>query len=378
MANVQRGHLQMDQIKEIEVPKDEIEKYLLRNGDLLITEGGDWDKVGRTAIWRDELPECLHQNHVFRARAVIADWEPRWAEMYLNSASAREYFAGSSKQTTNLASINMTQLRACAFPLPPLVEQRRIVAKVHQLVTLCDELKTRLAQASQLNELLASTLVQRALASDGQKAPIVSDQKTTRTLLAAEVTHRLHAQRTFGQRKLQKVVYLAEHAARLATIRATYLRNVAGPHDRQLMNQVETEMKSHQWYERIERKTVGHAYRPLSQAGQHRQAYNRTWSAKEQANIEQVIELMRDWDTDRCEMTVTLYAAWNDFIIEGRQVTDDDIVDEVMHRWNEAKLRFSKREWLAVLTEMKKHHLLTPTGFGKRTSGGTLNLPRFE
>lgn len=378
VANVQRGHLQMDQIKEIEVPEDEIEKYLLRNGDLLITEGGDWDKVGRTAIWRDELPESLHQNHVFRARAVIADWEPRWAEMYLNSASARDYFAGSSKQTTNLASINMTQLRACAFPLPPLVEQRRIVAKVDQLVTLCDDLKTRLAQASQLNELLASTLVQRALASDGQKAPIVSDQKTTRTLLATEVTHRLHAQRTFGQRKLQKVVYLAEHAARLATIRATYLRNVAGPHDRQLMNQVETEMKSHQWYERIERKTVGHAYRPLSQAGQHRQAYNRTWSAKEQANIEQVIELMRDWDTDRCEMTVTLYAAWNDFIIEGRQVTDDDIVDEVMHRWSEAKLRFSKREWLAVLTEMKKHHLLTPTGFGKRTSGGTLNLPRFE
>jgi type I restriction enzyme S subunit len=378
VANVQRGHLQMDQIKEIEVPKDEIGKYLLRNGDLLITEGGDWDKVGRTAIWRDELPECLHQNHVFRARAVIADWEPRWAEMYLNSTSAREYFAGSSKQTTNLASINMTQLRACAFPLPPLVEQRRIVAKVHQLVTLCDELKTRLIQASQLNELLSSTLVQRSLAGDGQKAPIVSDQKTARTLLAAEVTHRLHAQRTFGQRKLQKVVYLAEHAARLATIRATYLRNVAGPHDRQLMNQVETEMKSHQWYERIERKTLGHAYRPLSQAGQHRQAYNRTWSAEEQANIEQVIELMRDWDTDRCEMTVTLYAAWNDFIIEGRPVTDEVIVDEVMHRWNEAKLRFSRGEWMVVLTEMKQHGLLTPTGFGKRTSGGTLTLPGFE
>lgn len=378
VANVQRGHLQMDQIKQVEVPEEEIEKYLLRNGDLLITEGGDWDKVGRTAIWRDELPESLHQNHVFRARAVIADWEPRWAEMYLNSASAREYFAGSSKQTTNLASINMTQLRACAFPLPPLVEQRRIVAKVDQLVTLCDELKTRLTQASQLNELLSSTLVQRALAGDGQKAPIVSDQQAARTLLAAEVTHRLYAERTFGQRKLQKVVYLAEHAARLATIRATYLRNVAGPHDRQLMNQVETEMKSHQWYERIERKTVGHAYRPLSQAGQHRQAYNRTWSAKEQANIEQVIELMRDWDTDRCEMIVTLYAAWNDFIIEGRQVTDHDIVDEVMHRWNEAKLRFSKREWLAVLTEMKKHGLLTPTGFGKRTSGGTLTLTGFD
>ncbi|KPX94227.1 hypothetical protein ALO63_01919 [Pseudomonas amygdali pv. mori] len=148
--------------------------------------------------------------------------------------------------------------------------------------------------------------------------------------------------------------------------------------DRHLMNQIEAELQKHQWYERIDRDTVGHAYRPLPQAGQHRQTYNRTWSAKEQANIEQVIELMRDWDTDRCEMTVTLYAAWNDFIIEGRPVTDEAIVDEVMHRWNEAKLRFSKSEWLAVLTEMKKHGLLTPTGFGKRTRGGTLSLPGFE
>ena len=164
VANVQRGRLEMDHIKEVEVPEDEVEKYLLRSGDLLITEGGDWDKVGRTATWRDELPECLHQNHVFRARAVVSDWEPRWAEMYLNSASAREYFAGSSKQTTNLASINMTQLRACAFPLPPLPEQHRIVAKVDQLMALCDQLKTRLTQARQLNEQLASTLVEQAVA----------------------------------------------------------------------------------------------------------------------------------------------------------------------------------------------------------------------
>lgn len=164
VANVQRGHLDMRQIKEVEVPEDDVDKYLLQHGDLLITEGGDWDKVGRTAIWSNELPQCLHQNHVFRARAMTAEWEPRWAEMYLNSASARDYFAGSSKQTTNLASINMTQLRSCALPIPPLAEQRRIVAKVDQLMALCDQLKTRLTEARQLKAQLASTLVEQAIA----------------------------------------------------------------------------------------------------------------------------------------------------------------------------------------------------------------------
>ncbi|KJH84100.1 restriction endonuclease [Pseudomonas fluorescens] len=378
VANVQRGRLEMEQIKEVEVPEDEVEKYLLRNGDLLITEGGDWDKVGRTAVWREELPECLHQNHVFRARAVVADWEPRWAEMYLNSASAREYFAGSSKQTTNLASINMTQLRACAFPLPPLGEQQRIIAKVDQLMALCEQLKTRITQARQLNEQLASTLVERSLAEDAQQGPIATDQQVARTLLAAEITHQLHSHRTFGQRKLQKVIYLAEHTARLAAIQGNYLRDAAGPHDRQLMNKVEGEMRNHQWYERTDRETVGHAYRPLSKAGQHRPAYSSAWSTTERATIEQVIELMRDWDTDRCEMTVTLYAAWNDFILEGRPVSDEAIVEEVMHSWNDTKLRFDKTKWSAVLAEMKKHKILMPSGFGKRTTGGMLSLPGFE
>ncbi|WP_434986608.1 restriction endonuclease subunit S [Pseudomonas protegens] len=262
--------------------------------------------------------------------------------------------------------------------LPPLAEQQRIVAKVDQLMALCDQIKTRLTQARKLNEQLSSTLIERAIAEDGQRSPIATDRQAARTLLAAQITHQLHRQRTFGQRKLQKVIYLAEHTARLTAIQGNYLRDAAGPHDRQLMNKVEGEMQDHQWYERIKRETVGHAYHPLSQAGQHRQAYSSTWSAAERATIEQVIELMRDWDTDRCEMTVTLYAVWNDFILEGRPVSDETIVDEVMHRWNDTKLRFGKPEWLAVLAEMKKQKILMPTGFGKRTTGGMLSLPGFE
>ncbi|MNN80559.1 hypothetical protein D3C81_1973040 [compost metagenome] len=77
-------------------------------------------------------------------------------------------------------------------------------------------------------------------------------------------------------------------------------------------------------------------------------------------------------------MTVTLYAVWNDFILEGHPVTDEAIVDEVLHSWNDTKLRFGKPEWLAVLVEMKKHKILMPTGFGKLTTGGMLSLPGFE
>jgi len=159
VANVQRWHLNLTSIKEVVIDQTELVRFQLCNGDLLITEGGDWDKVGRTAIWRDELPTCLHQNHVFKARGTSSDWNPVWAEMYLNSMIARTYFASSAKQTTNLASINMTQLKNCMFPLPPLPEQARIVARVQALRGLCADLRQRLAASRAAQAQLAEALV---------------------------------------------------------------------------------------------------------------------------------------------------------------------------------------------------------------------------
>ena len=159
VANVKRGEIDLSVIKEVSIGEDEIERYALRENDLLMTEGGDWDKVGRAAIWRAEIPVCLHQNHVFRARMRSAELAPFWFERYFNSPVGRGYFESASKQTTNLASINMRQVRNCPIPLPPLAEQRRIVAKVEQLMALVDALETQLAASRATAANLLSALV---------------------------------------------------------------------------------------------------------------------------------------------------------------------------------------------------------------------------
>ena len=84
---------------------------------------------------------------------------PLWFERYFNSPVGRRYFESASKQTTNLASINMRQVRNCPIPLPPLAEQRRIVAKVEQLMVLVDELETQLAASRATAANLLSALV---------------------------------------------------------------------------------------------------------------------------------------------------------------------------------------------------------------------------
>lgn len=155
VANVQRGYFRLESLKSIEIAEDELQKYLVHVGDLLITEGGDWDKVGRTAIWPGSVERCLHQNHVFKARVPSEQLLAEWVELVFNSGVGREYFAGASKQTTNLASINMTQLRSFPLPIPPLEEQRRILDSLSALNNLCEEWRRQLKHERDLASLFA-------------------------------------------------------------------------------------------------------------------------------------------------------------------------------------------------------------------------------
>jgi type I restriction enzyme S subunit len=127
VANVQDGYFDLRTIKEVEVSQSEVQRYSLREGDVLFTEGGDADKLGRGAVWTGEVPHCLHQNHVFAVRVDPAFLLPAFLAAFSASSQGKTYFLGCSKQSTNLASINSTQLKAMPLPLPPVPEQREIV-----------------------------------------------------------------------------------------------------------------------------------------------------------------------------------------------------------------------------------------------------------
>lgn len=167
VANVQRGFLDLSVMKEIEIPVEELGKYRLRRGDLLFTEGGDWDKLGRSAVWEEQLPTCLHQNHVFKARLLSPKLSPRWFSLFANSPGGQQYFANASKQTTNLASINITQLRNLPVPVPPAQEQIRILTKVDQLMALCDELEARQAKKRETGTQLTQSVLDSLTSAQG-------------------------------------------------------------------------------------------------------------------------------------------------------------------------------------------------------------------
>ena len=159
VANVQRGFFKLTVMKTIQIGEEELSKYIVKEGDLLITEGGDWDKVGRTAIWRGGVENCLHQNHVFKARAPSSSLLDEWVELVFNSGVGRDFFALASKQTTNLASINMTQLRSFPMPIPPLEEQRKILINLDALTDQARGWREQLARKQRLASLLSVATV---------------------------------------------------------------------------------------------------------------------------------------------------------------------------------------------------------------------------
>ncbi|MGE0826131.1 MAG: restriction endonuclease subunit S [Candidatus Binatia bacterium] len=132
VANVQRGQLDLSEIKYINVPDSEFETYRLQCGDLLVCEGNSADLVGRPAMWNDEIANCVHQNHILRVRITAPSVLPEFVLEYMQTPPARNYFRARAKFTTNLASINSNDLRELLVPLPQLDLQRRIVGWVKE------------------------------------------------------------------------------------------------------------------------------------------------------------------------------------------------------------------------------------------------------
>jgi type I restriction enzyme, S subunit len=137
VANVQRGYLDLGEVKTILADEQELEALRLKEGDILFTEGGDRDKLGRGWVWNGEIENCIHQNHVFRARPYPQLLEPKFVSFHGNSFG-QKWFTRTGKQTTNLASINKGVLSRFPVPLAPLNEQLRIVEKIEELFSDLD------------------------------------------------------------------------------------------------------------------------------------------------------------------------------------------------------------------------------------------------
>lgn len=155
VANVQDGFLDLTEIKEIPIRKGELERFALQVGDVLLTEGGDFDKLGRGFIWNGEVPTCVHQNHIFAVRANRQIISSDYLAYLTQSQYGKSYFLTVAHRTTHLACINTTKLKALPVPVPPLQGQEEIA---RLLKTIDRKYETEMHRRNALEGLLHTLL----------------------------------------------------------------------------------------------------------------------------------------------------------------------------------------------------------------------------
>jgi type I restriction enzyme S subunit len=158
VANVQDGFLDLGEVSSISIGRDDLERYLLRPGDVLMNEGGDLDKLGRGAIWRGELKQCIHQNHVFAIRCT-ATLLPEFLNAWASGKAARRYFVVAGKQTTNLASINKTAIGGLPIALPSPREQQQIAEALDSLSAHEASVEDLIAKKKQIKQAAMQELL---------------------------------------------------------------------------------------------------------------------------------------------------------------------------------------------------------------------------
>ncbi len=202
VANVQDGYLDLSTVKEIELKKDEVEKYILHVDDVLYTEGGDKDKLGRGTIWKGEILNCVHQNHIFRARINSHKAIPKYVALYSRTRKAKSYFFSKAKQTVNLASINMTVLKSLPISLPPKEKQIEIISDIDIKLSYCDKLEQLVDENLAKADALRQSILKKAF--EGRLVPQDPNDEPAEKLLERIKAERAAAEQRMKQQKSVK------------------------------------------------------------------------------------------------------------------------------------------------------------------------------
>jgi type I restriction enzyme S subunit len=410
VANVQDGYLDLDVIKTIALPVDELDKYLLFPGDVLYIEGGDKDKLGRGTVWRGEIDKCIHQNHVFRARPVDSI-NSVFLAYYSQTETARCYFFKHAKQTVNLASINMTLLSYLPVPLPPVEEQQRVVEEIEARISVLDQLEkaidTAMAQAQALRQSILKKAFEgrllgkaelNAVRSDPAYEPAVQllkriqlerekDKATkpsrsrknkpissTRQIKlpkgeryrqaahAAYAVKRLSQRPTFGRVQLMKFLYLAPHLIEQEShIHAE--RKAAGPLD-PAIHKVESLARNSGWFT-VRKSGKRYVYSRGQKIDEACAVAVRNFGDRK-AKVDWLLEQFVRFDTERAELLATTFAVWNDHLIDGHEPSEKEIVEGV-HGWHPDKAAKFDAARIGRCIQWIRENDMVPTGIGPKT-----------
>lgn len=262
------------------------------------------------------------------------------------------------------------------MPIPPKHEQKAIAEylddKTKQIDMLVEKIKKSIELLKEYRlALITSTVTgQINVQKNVDVIKITKAQKIKKPTLfqkavfGAEIVSQMKDNPYFGRTKFMKILYLCETHLNIP-LKGKYQREAAGPLDHAIY-EIEGIMKKNQWFKVMQQKPI-YKYQSLENSKGHKKYFDKYWG-KHKEQLNDFLNMMKKLTTEQVEIIDTIYAVWNDFLIEGQKPSDDEIICEVKNNWHERKKRFSDKRLQKAIHWMKQQNLV-PKGQGPKTLG---------
>jgi type I restriction enzyme S subunit len=255
------------------------------------------------------------------------------------------------------------------IPPEPLLERfNKIISPYYHLIS---KVKFENKDLTTLRNFLLPLLMngQVTVAALGEKPSAVKELTKRavfkRLVLSAYILDNICDEPTAGRVKFEKLLYLSEYCAQLP-LHSEFQRAAAGPYDSKSLYSIESQLNKNKWFKRQKIKGESRAYRRLGKVKGYKSYVDTIFNSEQKDAIDKLLNLLKTACTIQCEIVATLYGAWNDFLIDGIQPTDSQIVDEVLTNWHEKKERIDRNRWLKAIEWMRKNGII-PVAYGVST-----------
>lgn len=343
----------------------------VQGGDLLIAGlGDDRHAVGRACVAPPKIEPAMVKADCFRFR-LTSEVVPEFIAAQLSIGAPTD--AGRLATGSTRSRIPVSKMSSRAIAIPCRAEQSAIVDYLRRREEEFARLRCQAALGIELLQERRSALISAAVTGKIDVRTYTAKPAMSATqyssgfahqLLAAEILDRCNGQR-MGRIKLQKLIHLCEYHGQISEVQGDYARKAAGPFDAKAMAGISKNLKKQKWFEEV-KEGERYVYRPLEKHGEHKK-YLAHWQAQ-MPRINEVLNLLGNFKTRECEIVSTLYAAWNDLLIDSGSTDDAAILHEASsaERWHKSKEQIAPERWKKALQWMKDKGLV-PVGYGKHT-----------